>query len=124
MSPRWTESEPELRPVPPLTASSLVTLTVGVGLLLDGALVDSPVYLGLGGAMIGLALLVVISSLILTIRTGNLLAFRLMVLCLAIALMMVAYGVIADHLAPWVSEQIPGPTPTPKILPGPGWPVS
>jgi hypothetical protein len=124
MSPRWTESEPELRPVPPLTASSLVTLTIGVGLLLDGALVDSVVYLGLGGAMVGLALLVVVASLALPIRTGNRLAFRLMVLCLTIALMMVLYGLISDYLAPWVSEQLPRPTPTPKILPPPGRPVS
>jgi hypothetical protein len=123
MSPRWTESEPELRPVPPLTASSVVTLTIGIGLLLDGALVDSLVYLGLGGAMVALALVVVIVSLALPIRTGNQLAFRLMVLCLVVALMMVAYGLASDYVAPWVSEQLPHatptPTPTPKIMPLP-----
>jgi hypothetical protein len=119
MSPRWTESEPELRPIPPLTASSLVTLMIGVGLLLDGALVDSVIYLGLGGAMIALALVVVVASLALPIRTGNRLAFRLMVLCLTIALMMVLYGLTSDYLAPWVAEQLPQATPTPKITPLP-----
>jgi hypothetical protein len=119
MSPRWTQSEPELRPVPPLTTSSVVTLTIGFGLLVDGALVDSLVYLSLGGTMIALALVVAISSLVLPIRTGNRLAFRLMVVCLLIALVMVAYGLISENLMPWVSEHLPHatPTPTPQPLP-------
>jgi len=69
--------------------------------------------------MVALALVVVIVSLALPIRTGNQLAFRLMVLCLVIALMMVAYGLASDYVAPWVSEQLPHATPTPKITPLP-----
>jgi MFS family permease len=108
---------PEQRPSTLALASSAITLAVGLGFLVGGALMDSLGYLFLGGVLLGVGSMAALAALVLPQRAGTYVALRLMVVSLVIALFFLAWGPISDAFADQILHAFQTPAPTPSPTP-------